>query len=792
LDAALGDEEITTLDMNNGSTESRATRHRFCADRPINSRTEDCLSRAGFADSIAGSIQGWKGQDSLIIALYGAWGAGKSSIKNMVLESLRSGNADSIPTILEFNPWQWAGQDKLAEAFFQEIEIVIKGSRSPDVKKVAAQWRLYSARLRAVSFFSDKASQVISGALGFFLGTGATWSLFSSHPALVLLGTIGIAVLLIVLNAIPWISELVSRLSDVKQAGIELWTQSLENFKKSLREQMARLSKPIVVIIDDIDRLNAEEIRLLFQLVKANADFPNLVYVLLFQRDIVESALDSPPSIKGQEFLKKIVQVGFDIPRIERTRLEKVLFAGLNDLLADDKIGKHFDRQRWGNVFLGGLRPFFETLRDVYRYLATLSFHISLFRGAGSFEVNPIDLITLEVLRVFEPKVYQLLQDAKSELTDLLERRSGDAKVQLQTKSRIQSLVNQAKQSHRPQVQEIITQLFPPVDWVFGGLGYGSGSQDTWFRDKRVCHPDVFDRYFHLAIPLGDISQEELDRIISLICDREGLVMALRSLNERQLLGVALDRLEAYKETLDIKCAVPFVTALFDVGDELLELEGGVFAFASSPEIHATRIIHWYLKQEKEIRKRGQVLIQAAKATSGLYMAVSTASQEGNEERRKQHPDMYNMNMEDVKELQRICLQKIEQAGISGKLARNPHMLFILHAWRSWGGPDKPREWAEKLIGSKDGAISFLTACVSRTTSQGMSDYVSKVNWRINLKTIEEFVSVEALEKTVSEISLDVLPGKSQNAVKAFLKAINHHPKGESDDWMWDDDHEDS
>src|SRR5881628_1548344 len=99
---------------------------------------------------------------------------------------------------------------------------------------------------------------------------------------------------------------------------------------------------PLVVIIDDIDRLRPDEIRLLFQLVKANADFPNLVYLLLFQRDIVELAVGES-GLPGEEFLEKVVQVAFDLPRIEAEKLQRQLFDGVNRLLAAEEVGKHFD-----------------------------------------------------------------------------------------------------------------------------------------------------------------------------------------------------------------------------------------------------------------------------------------------------------------------------------------------------------------------------------------------------------------------------------------------------------------
>ena len=42
--------------------------------------------------------------------------------------------------------------------------------------------------------------------------------------------------------------------------------------------------------------------------------------------------------------------MGFDIPRIERTRLEKVLFAGLDEWLTDAKVSQRYDKKRWGNL----------------------------------------------------------------------------------------------------------------------------------------------------------------------------------------------------------------------------------------------------------------------------------------------------------------------------------------------------------------------------------------------------------------------------------------------------------
>src|SRR5215469_18502372 len=62
---------------------------RLSADKPIQRRDQDVLGRSRFSEAVARAIRGWLGRESIVIALYGPWGNGKTSIKNMVVDSLR-------------------------------------------------------------------------------------------------------------------------------------------------------------------------------------------------------------------------------------------------------------------------------------------------------------------------------------------------------------------------------------------------------------------------------------------------------------------------------------------------------------------------------------------------------------------------------------------------------------------------------------------------------------------------------------------------------------------------------
>ncbi len=102
--------------------QQRPSKHSYSSDRPIGSKKEDVLKRAHFAERLAEDLQSWDGSDSLVVALYGTWGSGKTSVKNMLLESIQRGHGAMLP-VMEFNPWQLSGSGDIPASFFRELGI---------------------------------------------------------------------------------------------------------------------------------------------------------------------------------------------------------------------------------------------------------------------------------------------------------------------------------------------------------------------------------------------------------------------------------------------------------------------------------------------------------------------------------------------------------------------------------------------------------------------------------------------------------------------------------------------
>jgi predicted KAP-like P-loop ATPase len=447
------------------------------ADKPIETRQEDVLGRRGFSEGLADAIRGWSGRESLIVALYGAWGNGKSSIKNMVLDCLHS-DSPKVLTV-DFNPWQLVNRPTLSEAFFDELGVALgRGDLGSNRlrKSVLARYRRWAHRLQGGRDLI-KAIRSLFGTVLVILGVatlGAAW--LHSRVITIVLGSL---VLLAGLFAL--LSKFTDAIIKLLEAGTEIGAKSISEAKAEIAGDLRKLKEPILVVLDDLDRLTPQEILEVFQLIKANADFPNLVYLILCERAIVENNIGKAINVPGRDYLEKIVQVAFDVPMIDPARVHRVLFQRLDALLSIETVSARFSQKRWGNVFFSGLGSYFTTLRDVNRFISTLAFQFSSLSTDGAFEVNPIDLITLEVIRLYEPEVYKAIQSNKDILTATRrpEKPLSEAAAKV-----VVAMVGMGSENHRDELRELIKHLFPTVEWALGGGQYASE-----FWERMVSRP---------------------------------------------------------------------------------------------------------------------------------------------------------------------------------------------------------------------------------------------------------------------------------------------------------------
>jgi len=197
------------------------------------------------------------------VGVVGPWGSGKTSIVNMIRQSLE---VEPAIAIVEFNPWIFSGTDELVESFFREL---------------SAQMRLKEPKIAAIAETVDTYGDLLS-------------------PA----------------SALPVVGAWLDRVRGSAKA-LKVFQEkrkgSIAQQRDMLAKELAGLLRPIVVVIDDIDRLESSEIRDIFKLVRLTASFPNVVYLLAFDRARVEDAL-LQSGFDGRAYLEKIMQLGVDLP----------------------------------------------------------------------------------------------------------------------------------------------------------------------------------------------------------------------------------------------------------------------------------------------------------------------------------------------------------------------------------------------------------------------------------------------------------------------------------------------
>ncbi len=695
----------------------------FTSDQPIHTTREDQLGRKDFSKHMAEAIRGWKGDDSLCLALYGEWGSGKTSVKNMIVDNLRKLRAKA-PLIVEFNPWQWSGQEQLISAFFTEIGAKLgQSDTSKEGKKRASLFRNYGTALT----FGSVAIKGIRIATSLFSG-----------PA----GEIIFEPMQRGIDALKDGAEAAEKVSIEENI-------PLDERKKALAHSLQGLKKPIVVIIDDIDRLVDEEIRLLFRLVKSNADFPNVIYLMLFHRDPVERAL-----LGGRSYMEKIIQVGFEVPKVETKKLKELLEIELRSILKSTSMNKLFESQysRWDAIYRSGGSHFLGTVRDIKRFASNFGFYLNMFSNIGAPEINPVDLAAIQILAIFEPGVYHRVHTSKEPLTTDYHHASTDEGRPEKSDLLLNHITAPAGEDRHSPLNNILKQLFPILNVGHMGIINSTETKDSILRNLRICDRIFFDRYFHLDIQNDDISQNELLSLFEIAHSRERLVESLLRFIDRGFWDVLFDRMQAHLDYLKDYDIESFVASLCDVGERIAWVDRDKPSLSMSEERLAKVVSSLLITRQCE-----EAVRNACENSEGvlipLHIALDTFSKSSNPE--------FAMG------ILQTFIRKVSTAAKSGALYDHPRLDFLLRNWH-WhsNGAEDAKEWLRGTIANQDGLIHILEAFTRHVLS-------SQRGWvrRTDLKTIQELISLKELRLRLGSIDASKYPTMSQRVINSWGKA---------------------
>lgn len=503
----------------------------FDADRPIEHRDQDRLGRRSFAEAVARQVHDVPAERGFTIAVVGEWGSGKTSVLNMVAETLEAdGDATAV---LRFNPWLFGSATDLVTRFFHELSAQLGHGRFERLKKVA------------------KALAEL----------GQSLSTLSPVP-----GT-------------SWAAEQIAKLTG-------RWAEqpSLHDKRENLGEALSASDSRVVVLIDDIDRLEASETRELMRLVRLTSDLPNVVFLLAFDSRHVARSLGES-EIEGQQYLDKIVQVSYDLPKVREAILPGVLLPWLDELIRGHDLAQ-LDREVWGRVLYDVINPLLENLRDVKRYL----YSIPVTLDTIGQEVALADLLGLEAVRILRPSMFDELRT----YAEYLVHPTPGSRVWMnpevrnrETKEKLSAMLERAK-NEREILSSVFEILFPATQGFFGGSSYSPNWITSWRKQRRIACEEVLRIYLQAGLDDGTIPSPKIRELVEVLTDESKLVRLLDTLDDQHFEAV-LERLEDFEHDFPAEAAPIAVPVLMN---RMGRLSGHVISmFGLPPRIKVIRVV---------------------------------------------------------------------------------------------------------------------------------------------------------------------------------------------------------
>lgn len=697
----------------------------FDTDAAIASRREDLLGRNKFADALADAIARSSADHAIVVALNGGWGTGKSSIKNIVVENLKQRDAVKL---MEFNPWNFAGEKELAEGFFHDLGLSL-GVHEPGAAetKRAAAWNTLAGRL--------------SGGASAVKNVGRLLGMFGVPMAEVIGSTLG--------DALKESGELSKEAKEQLEEQSKLATKTLSEVRADLTKSLPSLKKPLLVVIDDIDRLTADEVCLLFRLVKANADFPRLIFLLLFDRPQVVRALAGIATGHGDAFLEKIVQVAFDVPDLTPAEVLEFADKELRTLLRHVGVSlSTAEKKRW-EVLKLDLAGYFDTLRSVRRFMNSLRFELSLFKNRAGFELNIVDLASLEILRVFENDLYRRLPRFRSMLLAEAPYFPGLDHQKKQAREQYELLLEPVDAGKREAVATALRRIFP-----YMASGDGIDKDPVTIISRRVAHPEMFDAYFRLTLSEKAIPLDEIQRVRSAASDYTKFKRLIEKYMRRGRFALLLEHLWEYADELSAHAAV-VTQVLFDVSDSPPNVSGSWVLDSEGYKL--TNFIQELVATGRSIKERADLIIKAVAQAKAVHLPMLIVSGE-TKYRSDKKPEALLVPETRVDELQNVLGSRLSALAGKAFLTRPTFLPWKLSMWEAAEGVEKPSDWLRSQLSTHKTLITILRAFRDNSQTVDARD-------RLRTDLISRYVDLPTLQQTIARATA----GTSTDEERAFL-----------------------
>ena len=458
----------------------------FYTDVALTDPKLDKFKRFPFAQKVAEIISSLKDPDGIIIGIYGKWGEGKSTVLNFIEKELTEKNENKNIICVRFNPWYFRDEVTLIKSFFDTLGNSIDEYICPEkkgIKKFFYKIYIWIIRKKKCAKILNKYSDLLCGI-----------EFQNISPE-------------------KWLKGVSKFLSN----------KEIEEIKVDIIKRLKKVGKRFIVFIDDIDRLDKNEIQTVFKLIKLCADFNYIVYIVAFDEEMVASAIGEKYSSNnkepekdkesGKDFIEKIIQIPLRLPKLDRTSLLNLCLECVQFSL---KISNIKLSEEQNNEFLEhfstGFSTTLKTPRMCKRYGNAIVSTLLMIKD----EVNIVDFLLIEGIRIFYPKIYELIRN-NPQIFPIPESLFDIGVTTKETLNLYSKIIEERfvglNNEERISVKYLLKILFPNFENIFAGRE-NIFEDEKWTFEKRITSKEYFNRYFVYTITGDDISDKVIDEFI--------------------------------------------------------------------------------------------------------------------------------------------------------------------------------------------------------------------------------------------------------------------------------------
>lgn len=678
----------------------------FSNDNPIAHKADDRLNRSPFAERIASVIVNLPKNISLVIGINGQWGDGKTTILNLIRNDL-SNNSKIL--VQNFNPWRLTDEEKIFRGYFSLLSNALGTLLSTKTERTK-KWTKKLIRL----------IRIITKPLG------------------------------LVFKPLETIDMLLSEFADAVASGDSI---EIEELRNRIIAHLYETDKKIVIMIDDIDRLDRNEAHLLFRTIKACADFPNIIYILAFDDRAVARALGvqygTGDEQAGRAFLEKIIQIPLNLPVAAKEDLRTLCFEqiehalNVSDIeLTKSQVGElvsNFDRC----ILIRVTNP-----RSTKRFGNGLMFAIPMLIG----EVNYVDLILIEALKAFYIELYRIIRENYANFCGVNDSTTTKEDAPLPIKKVIDQ-IKTMPQEESSAAQFLLISLFPRISFYFNRSNFKNDRIETWTKEKRISAPRYCYKYFTYSISTSDISDIEIQNIIiaAKSGDKASLKATLINHFERHAKSI-IEKFRDIENTVEENIVDILATSIAELANKIPNPQI-LFTWAAPPSQAAIFLSH-ILKRINDLKKRVEVATSIMSVAEPLWFAAECIRWLHTSDK-PENIDNNTLTNEELISVRNTLVKRIKQKSAEGRPLFDPEIQqeqSLLYEWRRSEGIAPVQEHLVNTFNNNpQKIILFLQAMAP--IAQGVDDAIPRPGNLISnsLKSIQWLIDPDVLAQLIKD-----------------------------------------